>query len=74
MSKPVVLFGTGKIAEVVHHFMVHEAVMTVAFLIKISSLFCASATAPKANVSRKNKIVRFIAISLQKAAPYRSRY
>ncbi len=28
MSKPIVLFGTGKIAEVVHHFMVHEAPMT----------------------------------------------
>ncbi len=30
MSKPIVLFGTGKIAEVVHHFMVHEAGITVA--------------------------------------------
>lgn len=30
MSKPIVLFGTGKIAEVVHHFMVHEAGMNVA--------------------------------------------
>lgn len=30
MSKPIVLFGTGKIAEVVHHFMVHEAGLTVA--------------------------------------------
>lgn len=29
MSKPIVLFGTGKIAEVVHHFMVHEAGMQV---------------------------------------------
>jgi sugar O-acyltransferase (sialic acid O-acetyltransferase NeuD family) len=30
MSKPIVLFGTGKIAEVVHHLMVHEAGMQVA--------------------------------------------
>lgn len=30
MSKPIVLFGTGKIAEVVHHFMVQEAGITVA--------------------------------------------
>lgn len=30
MSKPIVLFGTGKIAEVVHHFMVHEAGMNLA--------------------------------------------
>ncbi len=28
--KPIVLFGTGKIAEVVHHFMVHEAGISVA--------------------------------------------
>lgn len=30
MSKPIVLFGTGKIAEVIHHLMVHEAGITVA--------------------------------------------
>ncbi len=30
MSRPIVLFGTGKIAEVVYHLMVHEAGMQVA--------------------------------------------
>lgn len=30
MSRPIVLFGTGKIAEVVHHLMVHEAGLQVA--------------------------------------------
>lgn len=30
MSRPIVLFGTGKIADVLHHFMVHEAGLTVA--------------------------------------------
>ncbi|MEO8066929.1 MAG: acetyltransferase [Flavobacteriales bacterium] len=29
-SKPIVLFGTGKIAEVIHHFMMHEAGIVVA--------------------------------------------